>query len=225
MAVNITYRSDTQTVPPNTSVKGSPLTNAEIDGNFKSVKDSIESLEVSITQIETTPGPEGPPGPTGPAGPTIYPSAGFAISTGTAWGVSKSFIPSGDVVGTTQAQTLTNKTLTSPILNSPNLSSAILNSGYTESVFTISTTTPALSPSNGSIQTWVLSANSSPTIGTWSDGQSITLMIDDGSSRLITWPTISWVGGSPPVLSTTGFTIIVLWRVSSVMYGLSIGNT
>jgi hypothetical protein len=30
-------------------------------------------------------GPTGPTGPTGPAGPTVYPAAGIAISTGSAW--------------------------------------------------------------------------------------------------------------------------------------------
>jgi hypothetical protein len=39
-----------------------------------------------------------------------YPGAGMAVSTGTAWGTSKT-TPSGDVVGTTDTQTLTNKTI------------------------------------------------------------------------------------------------------------------
>jgi hypothetical protein len=40
----------------------------------------------------------------------VYPGAGMAVSTGTAWGTSKT-TPSGDVVGTTDTQTLTNKTI------------------------------------------------------------------------------------------------------------------
>ena len=40
-----------------------------------------------------------------------------------------------------------------------------LNDGYTEEVFAVTGTTPALSPTNGSIQTWVLSGDSTPTEG------------------------------------------------------------
>ena len=40
----------------------------------------------------------------------VYPGAGMAVSTGTAWGTPKT-TPSGDVVGTTDTQTLTNKTI------------------------------------------------------------------------------------------------------------------
>jgi hypothetical protein len=45
----------------------------------------------------------------------VYPAAGMAVSTGTAWGTSKT-TPTGDVVGTSDTQTLTNKTLTSPVI-------------------------------------------------------------------------------------------------------------
>jgi hypothetical protein len=111
----------------------------------------------------------------------------------------------------TGTQTLTNKTV----------SGLVLNDGYTEEIFAVTGTTPALSPANGSIQTWTLTANSTPTIGTWVDGQSVTLMIDDGTNYSITWPTISWTttSASPPVLRTTGYTTVVLWEVGSVIYG------
>lgn len=90
-------------------------------------------------------------------------------------------VPTGDVVGTSDSQTLTNKTT----------SGLTLNDGYTEEVYAVSGTTPALSPTNGSIQTWTLSGSSTPTAGTWADGQSMTLMIDDGTAYTITWTSLA----------------------------------
>lgn len=92
-----------------------------------------------------------------------------------------------------------------------------------ETVYAVSGTAPALNPANGTMQTWTLSANSTPTDGLVA-GQSMTLMIDDGSSYTITWPTMSWVGGSAPTLATSGYTIVVLWKVGSTLYGAHVGN-
>jgi len=142
-------------------------------------------------------------------------------------------IPSGAVVGTTDTQTLTNKTLTSPTITGATFSSATftavtLNDGYTEEVLAISGTTPALTPTTASIQTWSLTANSTPTAGTWASGQSLTLMIDDGSSRTINWASVpvTWKtdGGAAPTLNTTGYTVIQLWKVSTTIYGARVGD-
>ena len=111
---------------------------------------------------------------------------------------------------------------------SPTLSGTTLNDGYTEEVFAVSGTTPALSPADGSIQTWTLSGNSTPTAGTWNAGQSITLMIDDGSAATVTWTSlaVTWKtdGGNPPTLNTTGFTVITLWKVGTTIYGARVGD-
>jgi hypothetical protein len=118
----------------------------------------------------------------------------------------------------TGTQTLTNKTL----------NAAVLNDGYTEEVFAVTGTTPALSPTNGSIQTWTLSGNSTPTAGTWASGQSLTLMVDDGSEFSITWSSVAvtWKtdGGTAPTLNTTGFTAIQLWKINTVIYGARVGD-
>ena len=108
------------------------------------------------------------------------------------------------------------------------LVSPVIEGGITESVFSVTGTTPALSPANGSIQTWVLSGNSTPTAGTWASGQSMTLMVDDGSAYTINWASMSitWKtgGGTAPTLQTTGLTAIALWKVGSIIYGARVGD-
>lgn len=53
---------------------------------------------------------------TGGGGSMVYPAAGIAVSTGSAWATSLA-VPGGGLVGLTASQTLTNKTLTSPVIN------------------------------------------------------------------------------------------------------------
>jgi hypothetical protein len=124
-----------------------------------------------------------------------------------------------DVVGVSAPQTLTNKTF----------SKAILNDGYTEEVFEITDgTTVNLDPNNGSIQKWTLSDNRTPDQANWASGQSINLLIDDGSDHAITWTTLAVVwktdGGFAPTLNTTGDTVIVLWKVGTTIYGARVGD-
>lgn len=100
-----------------------------------------------------------------------------------------------------------------------------LSNSVIETVYAITGTTPALDPNNGTIQTWTLSANSTPT-DSLSIGESILLMVDDGSAYTITWPTINWVNnlGVAPVLAVTGYTVIALWKVGSNLYGSLVGD-
>lgn len=121
--------------------------------------------------------------------------------------------PAGDLVGTTATQTLTNKTMTS----------------YTETVFAVTDgATVNLDPNNGPIQTWTLSASRTPGQVNWAAGQSITLMIDDGTTFAVTWTTLGVVwksgAGAAPTLNATGFTAIVLWKVGTTIYGARVGD-
>jgi hypothetical protein len=120
-----------------------------------------------------------------------------------------------NITTASNTQTLTNKTLTAPVIDG----------GYSEEVYAVSGTTPALDPANGSIQTWTLSGNSTPT-DSLSAGESITLMIDDGTAYTITWPTMTWVnnGATAPTLATTGYTVIALWKVDTTLYGALVGD-
>lgn len=111
-----------------------------------------------------------------------------------------------------------------PALTATNL---VFDGDYTEEVFTITDGAAVdLDPSNGTVQVWTLGANRSPTASSFASGQSMTLMVDDGTAREITWPSVVWKtdAGAPPVLSTTGFTAIQLWKVSTVLYGARVGN-
>lgn len=80
----------------------------------------------------------------------------------------------------------------------------------------------ALNPANGTIQTWTLGANRTPT-ASFQAGEGMTLMVNDGTAYTITWTTaaVTWLtsDGNPPTLKTTGYTAIVLWKVGSVIYG------
>ena len=89
-----------------------------------------------------------------------------------------------------------------------------------ETVFALTGTTPAISPASGTIQTWTLSANSTPTLGTWTAGTGITLMLTAGSFT-VAWPSITWAtaDSNAPTPKTTGTTVIVLWKVGTVVYG------
>jgi hypothetical protein len=157
------------------------------------------------------------------AGPTTGITIAAAESCVAAWNGSDFVKVSTNAAGAggvtlDGVQTLTNKTM----------SGVVLNDGYTEEVFAVTGTTPALSPTNGSIQTWTLSGNSTPTAGTWAAGQSITLMIDDGTAYTVTWSSlaVTWEtgGGTAPTLATTGYTVITLWKVGSTIYGAAVGG-
>ena len=119
-------------------------------------------------------------------------------------------------LGTSQAS----KTVTADANGDVKFSNAVV-----ETVFALTGTTPALNPTSGMIQTWTLSASSTPT-DSLNAGESLTLMIDDGTAYTITWPSVTWKtnGGVAPTLNTTGFTVIVLWKVSTVLYGARVGD-
>jgi len=117
--------------------------------------------------------------------------------------------PTGDVVGTTDSQTLTDKTL---------------GDGTKTSNGTANWTgTEALDPANGLVQEITLTGNVTTLTDSLADGESIVLHVDDGTAYAITWPTITWVSdnGSAPTLQTTEDTVISIWKVGSTLYGFA----
>lgn len=86
-------------------------------------------------------------------------------------------------------------------------------------------------PSNGSVQLVTLGANRIPKATNFLSGESITLMVNDGSAFAITWTDtswgpsgVSWTGGVAPALAETGYTVIQFWKVGSQVYGAFVGN-
>jgi len=110
---------------------------------------------------------------------------------------------------------------------SPTFTGTVTLPAVTETVYAISGTTPAISATNGTIQTWTLSANSTPT-DSLSSGQSVVLHINDGTAYNITWTSLvdQWKtdSGASPSLNTTGETVVVVWKVGSTVYGARVGN-
>jgi hypothetical protein len=102
-----------------------------------------------------------------------------------------------------------------------------------EDVFTITDGAAfEINPANGSIQLITLGASRTPKATSFLAGQSVTLMVDDGSAFTLTWTDstfgtggVSWQsgGGTAPVLATTGYTSIVFWKVGSQVYGAKVG--
>jgi len=83
-----------------------------------------------------------------------------------------------------------------------------------------------INPASGAIQTWVLGSGRTPTANNFAAGQSVTLMIDDGSGFAVNWGSmgVSWLNSTPPALPTSGYGVVELWKVGSTIYGTSVGN-
>ena len=103
-----------------------------------------------------------------------------------------------------------------------------LSRALVETIFTVTDGASVdLSPNNGTIQQWTLTASRTPVLPTnWPAGSSMTLMIADGTAFAITWTTMApvWVGGTAPTLATTGWTVLTFWKVGTVIYGAITGN-
>ena len=104
-------------------------------------------------------------------------------------------------------------------------SAATFAKGITETVYALGTSgSLALSPANGTVQTCALSGNPTFT-DSLSAGQSIVLMLTNGASYTVTWPTITWVtsaGNAAPTL--TAADTLVFWKISTTLYGAYVGS-
>jgi hypothetical protein len=128
----------------------------------------------------------------------------------------------GTLATLTGSETLTNKTLTDPAITG-----AIL-----EDIYAISDGAAfEIDPGNGSIQSITLGAARTPKATNFANGESVTLIVADGTAYTITWTDatfggsgVAWVGGSAPTLATSGYTVIELWKWNNQVYGARVGD-
>lgn len=127
----------------------------------------------------------------------VYPAAGIPVSTGSAWTTSKT-APSGNLVGTTDTQELTNKTL-----NGSTLSGAVDVTGRVKnSVVAIPATNIDCSLGNYFTKTvagdTTFTFSNIPATGAY----EITVEITH-TSGVISWPSsVRWPDATTPILST-----------------------
>lgn len=125
------------------------------------------------------------------------------------------------VLGTAQTFTAV-QTLTDP---------AIIGT-ILEDVFTITDGAAfEVDPGNGSVQLITLGASRTPKATNFLAGESVTLMVDDGTAYTLTWTDttwgasgVTWVGGTAPTLATSGYTVIQFWKVGTKVYGARVGD-
>lgn len=94
-----------------------------------------------------------------------------------------------------------------------------------ETVFTLGTSgSIALDPANGGVQTTALSGNPTFT-DSLVTGQSILLVVANGSSYTVTWPTITWITANGNVAPTlTSRDMIAVFKVATTLYGAYLGS-
>lgn len=90
----------------------------------------------------------------------------------------------------------------------------------TETVYPLTGT--VIDPANGSIQTKTLTASTTLT-ESLATGNSVVLVLTAGAYS-VTWPTTVWLWGAAPTMSTTGVTVVLLFKVGSTLIGVYAGG-
>lgn len=139
----------------------------------------------------------------------------------TAGKVSGGAITSGTIAGTTAINTSGDITTSGTVT----VTGETILKEIRETVFTLSTSgSIALDPANGSVQTTALSGNPTFT-DSLVTGQSLLLVIANGSSYTVTWPTITWITANGNVAPTlTSRDMVAVFKVATTLYGAYLGS-
>jgi hypothetical protein len=129
------------------------------------------------------------------------------VWSGSAW--TQATLTAGSFATLAGTETLTNKTFT----------------GYTETVHALATSgSIALSVAAGTVKTCA-AAGAVTFTDSISAGQSVVVMLTNGSSYTITYPTMTWVGPTGNVAPTlNSANVLVFWKVNSTLYGAHVGK-
>lgn len=118
------------------------------------------------------------------------------------------------------------------LITSINFTNPIITGTIEEDIFTITDAAAfEIDPDNGSIQLITLTASRTPKATNFGNGDSVTLMVLDGTTYTLTWSDttfgasgVKWIGGTQPALDITNYTVIEFWKISGQVYGALVGS-
>ena len=154
---------------------------------------------------------------TGPSG--TWDSGGIDIATTDTYAIAGTNVFDNE---TTLTATVVNSSLTSV----GTLASITIGGEIVETVYAIpASTTPAIDPVNGTIQTWTLTGVSTPTFSI-ATGESVKLTIAGHASHTVSWVNVTaWIDGTEPTVHATNPAHIELWAEGATIYGSFIGHS
>lgn len=118
-------------------------------------------------------------------------------------------------------------------IDAPTLGDITMTGDIKENIYTITDGAAfEIDPGNGTIQVITLGANRTPKATNFENGESILLLVNDGTSYTLTWTDatfgasgVDWKdNASAPSLDASRLTGIILWKYDGQVYGVNAGT-